>query len=356
MYYEPVQMRLMFVLERYGKQPLSDFLLSHSSCANEVFSFDAQDGRFFLKNCLKNNSAELLGLETDFGVHLRAQGVGCPEVVTTPDGAGMVEYNGLLFQLTRAFPGESAKWSDTLQPWHASETFTALGALHKAAASFDACRDSPRIKSYQLDKIERWLQQLAETLQQAPQRAVAQQMLELIPCYLNELTALRAPVAAMLEDAQIQMIHGDFHCYNAFFADQRYVGCCDFDFIRRDLRLFDICWCWRSLFNYFYLVDAYGVDVDDADFNPPESELQAINDQMLSDAIAGYRQHNELPDQELRHLPTMMKLMPLTEVQFFDLSNSDEECRQHLAWFNHSLERVPRVAERWRRSLERLLP
>ena len=113
---EPVQLKLQFVLEKYGIKPRANFKFSFFSMANEVFFLTDTKGRkLVLKNCLKNRSPELLAVEVAIMDHLRANGCGAAEVVKTKDGESFVAYNGDYWMMTGFLPGHMPSWNVRLK-------------------------------------------------------------------------------------------------------------------------------------------------------------------------------------------------------------------------------------------------
>ncbi|RCU49538.1 hypothetical protein DU002_11510 [Corallincola holothuriorum] len=354
--YEPVQGRLHYILEKYKLEPLGDITISFCSMANEMFSFDTEQGRFYLKNCLKNNSPERIALEIDFSQHLQTNQMPCPEVVPAANGENTVCYNGFVFLMTRVFEGSTPQWNDTLQPWHVSETMRGLGSFHRAAATFPVERDSDRIKSFQFDRQLAWLDSLELKLNSAKTKTSVKEALALLPRLRAVITEIRPEVEnKLLPNCQVQMIHGDFHCFNLFFKNEKITGCCDFDFIRRDLVLFDIWWCINSIIDAFYIQKTWRDKVKNPDFQPGTEAMQAPINIAVKECITLYRQTANLTDQELAFLPLMPALLLLNNMQFFEPDNSDEECAEHVQWLTYLLDGVKQHRKQLRQAVVALL-
>ncbi|GAA5215674.1 phosphotransferase enzyme family protein [Corallincola platygyrae] len=355
--YEPVQGRLHYIFEKYGISPLGDITISFCSMANEIFSFDTEEGKLYLKNCLKNDSPSRIALEIAFSEHLQENGMPCPELVSAKNGDKVVYYNGFQFLLSKAFDGYTPHWNDTLEPWIVRETMRGLGRFHQAAASFSTQHDSDRIKSFEFERQSAWLDDLQAELTEQSDSEPNAGMLQLIPKLRHLIESVRPHVAeGLARGCQVQMIHGDFHCFNVFYKDEQMVGCCDFDFIRRDLRLFDLWWCTRSMLDDVYFPLKWGAErVRDRQFQPDPDEIQPIINAAIRECIEFYRQCAELSDTELSFLPLMPKLLILNNMQFFDPNSSEEERADHVTVISQQLRKIEAHSERLKTAVDQML-
>lgn len=344
---EPVQMKLQFVLEKYGLRPQENFKFSYFSMANEVFFLrDRKGRRLVLKNCLKNRSRELLAIEAAAIAHLRSRGCGAPEVIPAADGSPVVEYNGDFWMMYGHLKGRTPSWNTRLRSWHLSESVRGLAVYHRAIADLDPTLDTGRIAATDYGRILGWTEGLAAQLAaDTSGRPSVAKMLTLVGDYVEYARSLpeRLPPEAAAR-CETLMIHGDFHAFNIMFRGLRFSSCYDFDFLRRDLKLADVVWTLRFAQNRFYR-KKYGKAVHGPDFAPPLDEVRALEASSIRWFVKVYNRTYRLTRDEVALLPAMRYVLALYNLRFFDLAHSEEECLEHFGWFDWQRSMLARTDE-----------
>lgn len=354
---EPVQLKLQFVLEKYGIKPRANFKFSFFSMANEVFFLTDTKGRkLVLKNCLKNRSPELLAVEVAIMDHLRANGCGAAEVVKTKDGESFVAYNGDYWMMTGFLPGHMPSWNVRLKKWHQRGAVRGLATYHKAIATLDPGLDTGRIKADDSERTLAWVQDLDRQLKaDTSGRDSVAKMLTLLPHYLD--WALRLPEflpPEQVAECDRVMIHGDFHAFNVAYRWHRFSACYDFDFCRRDLKVMDVIWTFGFTQRMFYR-KKYGKKMWKDDFAPPLNEVEDLETASLRWFVGEYRKVYQLSKAEIALLPGLQIALALYNMRFFALSNSEEECLEHFGWFDWQRKRLERTAPAFQKAVDRVL-
>lgn len=354
---EPVQLKLQFVLEKYGIKPVENFKFSYFSMANEVFFLKDKTGRkLVLKNCLKNRSRELLATEAAVINHLRGHGCGAPEVVPALDGSPVVEYNGDFWMMYGHLKGRTPTWRTRLKRWHLRGAIVGLATYHKAVAFLDPALDTGRIKSYEYDRVTAWTDDLrAQLAADTSGRASVEKMRPLVDRYCE--LARRMPEllpADQVERCERLMIHGDFHSFNIMFRWFRFSACYDFDFLRRDLKLADVIWTLRFVQNRFYF-RKYGKAMWKEGFEPDLDSVRTIESAALRYFVKVYNRHYSLTKEEIALLPGMRASLALYNLRFFSLKNSEEECLEHFGWFDWQLKMLDRTSEVYQKAVNDVL-
>jgi Ser/Thr protein kinase RdoA (MazF antagonist) len=339
---EPVQRRLQFVLEHFGKRPTENVILNYFGLANEVYIITTTEGRFVVKNCFKNNTPELVANEAALIQHLNKEGVPCPKLVPTKMGEPFLHYDDQFYIMSEFMPGYTPTWEVNLSESIASETMHAMADFHRVTAHFKPPHEIDRIHSLDIIGIQRWLQALDTELGEADQsRQSVQKMKQLIPP-LNQLAnELEQDIkAADLSVLKQVYIHGDLHCFNLIFNEEKtkYRGVVDFDFSRIDYRLVDFFWASRSLLWSYWYPTLFGKRPDPKDENPPSENITVATQKTLSFMVKHYREYDDISDEELKLLPLFVKALPLYTMRFFKLSNSEDECLSHADWFSFQLD------------------
>lgn len=336
---EPVQSKLRFVLEKYDIFPKENISLCFFSMANEVFFIkDAKKNKFVLKNCMKNNSSELLTIEIALMKRLNENGCRCPEVVSDKNGKRIVEYNGDYFILYKYLEGEKLDWNKKIKNYHLSESVAGLAKYHKAVSPLDKTYDTDRIKSYESEKIIQWAESLKKVLTDDKSgRTSFKTMLGIIEKILYYSKSFSNYISLeTIDNLENLMIHGDFHPWNCSFKFRKFYACFDFDFIRRDLKIFDISWALMILKRRFY-IRHFGNKVFQKDFTPAKEDFYAIETKVLHWFLDHYRKNYIISDEEIHYLPAMEIARFLFIVRFFKPENSEEECVRHVDWFKKVL-------------------
>ncbi len=357
MTHEPIQMKLSFVLKKYGIEPKENFKFGFFSMANEVFFLKDKHGkRYVLKNCLKNNSIELLKTEIALIEHLRARGCGAPEVVKATNGDDYVEYNGDIFIMYRFLKGEIPSWHTIPRRYHMRQSARGMAIYHRAVADFDPSYDTDRFKVLEFERNIKHFTDLKAALEADDTgRESVSGMLKIIDFFID--LAKRLPSLfpeEKLRRCQSLMIHGDLHMYNMAFRFQRFSAVYDFDFIRRDLRLFDavnLIWSFENLLKR----KAYGERVREPGFNPdPEKIIRIMTKSILLFARA-YRKEYPISDEELSLLPAMRAVLTLYFARFFRMETSEEERLHMLGWLGFLKQRLPMMLEGMEEATRRAL-
>ena len=224
---EPVQRRLQFVLEHFGKRPIENVVLNYFSLANEVYTITTREGQFVVKNCFKNNSRELVANEAGLIQFLNDHQVPCPKLIPTLKGDLFLEYDGQFYIMNEFVEGWVPKWHDTLSEQLMHETMHAMADFHRATEHFKPPFEPNRTAALAIPDARLWLQALQPTLAQdsSPRQSVPQ-MLSIVDELLELADSLQARLATRdLSVLKKVFIHGDLHCFNLIFsADQKIIG------------------------------------------------------------------------------------------------------------------------------------
>jgi Ser/Thr protein kinase RdoA (MazF antagonist) len=339
---EPVQRRLQFVLEHFGKRPTENVVLNYFGLANEVYIITTAEGRFVVKNCFKNNTPELVANEASLIQHLNTKGVPCPKLVPTKDGEPFLHYDNQFYIMSEFMPGYTPTWEVNLSESIAIETMHAMADFHRATAEFTPPHEIDRIHSLDVTGIQRWLQTLDVELKAADQNRQSVQKMKQLIVPLNKLAKdleqdIQRSDLSVLKQVYI---HGDLHCFNLIFNEEKtqYRGVVDFDFSRIDYRLVDFFWASRSLLWSYWYPTLFGQRFNHKDENPPKENITLAIQKTLKFMITHYRRYDDISDDELNLLPLFVKALPLYTMRFFKLSNSEDECLSHADWFSFQLE------------------
>lgn len=346
---EPIQRKLQFVLEKYGIQPRENVTLGTFSMGNEVFFITGKDGkRYVLKNCLKNNSPALIAVETAAIRHLLALGCGAPEVVRALDGSEYVLYNGDHFIMYRHLKGAFLSPDSRPKPYHYAQSVRGLAIYHRAISGLDPSLDTDRIKSYDYERSLRWFLELKETLlADTSGRPSVQGMLGLIDRYADlarRLPSFLPPEA--VKTCEKLLIHGDLHMYNMAFLHGRFSAVYDFDFIRRDLKTFDVAWALGTVERRF-LEAEFGKSLHDPAFKPDLDRLSVALRRSLVWFVRVYRKEYRLSDEEISIIPGLRIAITLHNARFFRMELSEEERTQMLGWMGWSMDMADNMIGRY---------
>lgn len=340
----PVQRRLQFVLRDYGKRPTENIVLNYFGLANEVFTITTHDGKFVIKNCFKNNTAELVAVEAALIEHLTNQGVPTPKLVPTKKGEPFLFYDGHHYLMSEFLDGHAPTWEEPLTEVLVAESMKAMAEFHDATESFVPPYDTGRIEAFDFSRIRAWFANLQEQLEtDSSHRQSVLLMKALLHRYNALLLELESECAKQdLSVLQRTFIHGDLHCFNLIYDRERtrYIGIIDFDFIRTDYRLVDFLWSSRSVLWGYVIPKTYGAQAMVEEFDPPAEDMLPLTIDVFEIMVAHYRKHTRLSDAELRLLPLFAKALPLYTVRFFSLLNSEAECLDHLQWFTYQLDQL----------------
>ncbi len=332
---EPVQRKLQFVFEKYGIRPAKNFTFSFFSMGNEVFFIrDTKNRRLVLKNCLKNRSAQMLASEIALVEHLNKNGCGAPVIVPGVKGEKFVEMDGDFFIMTKFMRGHMPSWNTHLKTWHYRESIKGLACYHRAASTLDPTIDTDRIKTCEYERTLEWTENLARILKEDTSgRPSVAKMRTIIDAYVDIAKKLPETLpAAEAAKCETLMIHGDFHAFNVVYRFRRFHACYDFDFIRRDLKLFDILWTFGFAQRKFYY-NKYGKKIWNDDFRPEADDARKIEIDSLRWFVRIYRKTWKLSKAEILLIPGMQNAMALYNLRFFDLAHSEEECMEHFGWY-----------------------
>jgi Ser/Thr protein kinase RdoA (MazF antagonist) len=356
---EPVQRRLQYVLEHFGKRPIENVVLNYFSLANEVYTITTREGQFVVKNCFKNNSRELVANEAGLIQFLNDHQVPCPKLIPTLKGDLFLEYDGQFYIMNEFVEGWVPKWHDTLSEQLMHETMHAMADFHRATEHFKPPFEPNRTAALAISDARLWLQALQPTLAQdsSPRQSVPQ-MLNIVDELLELADSLQARLATRdLSVLKKVFIHGDLHCFNLIFsADQQdYRAILDFDFIREDYRLVDFFWATRSMVWGYWFEALHGFSPRANEHRITDEQLQAATSRALAFMIDSYRTYHELPDAEIRLLPLFAEALPFYTVRFFKLSNSEEECLDHAGWFRHQLDNMAQTVRHLDVAIEQFL-
>jgi Ser/Thr protein kinase RdoA (MazF antagonist) len=339
---EPVQRRLQFVLEHYGKRPTENVLLNYFGLANEVYTITTDEGRFVVKNCFKNNTPELVANEAALIQHLNNQDVPCPKLVPTKAGEPFLKYDNQFYIMNEFMPGYTPTWEEHLSESVVAESVHAMADFHRATEHFEPPHKIDLIQSLDVSGIKNWLEALNVELAEADQnRQSVEKMQQLIEPLLQLNRELEQDIDnSDLSDLKQVYIHGDLHCFNMIFSEDesRYNGVVDFDFSRKDYRLVDFFWASRSILWSYWYPTLFGEKPTKKSEQLPAENLTLAMQETIGFMIGQYRNYYELPDNEIKLLPLFAKALPLYTVRFFKLTNSEDECLSHVNWFRFQLD------------------
>ncbi|MDX1341266.1 MAG: phosphotransferase [Reinekea sp.] len=356
---EPVQRRLQFVLEHFGKRPTENVILNYFGLANEVYIITTAEGKFVVKNCFKNNTEELVANEAALIEFLNKQNVPCPALVPTAKGDPYLKYDGHFYIMSEFMNGYTPTWEENLSPTLARETMRAMAEYHRATQNFEPPFDNKRLNALDIDAAKAWLMNLSQQLDDDTSgRDSVKKMRPLVAELLTVADDLAADLQQVdLSQLQQVYIHGDLHCFNLIFSEdkQSYSGIVDFDFIRRDYRLVDFYWASRSIMWTYICPQLFSFKPSSSGQKPTTEQSAQVVREAMAFMIDEYRKHNELPDAEIAQLPVFAKALPLFTVRFFNLSNSEEECLAHADWFSYQLTHLQETVDGLRVAIDEYL-
>ncbi|WP_064608463.1 phosphotransferase enzyme family protein [Photobacterium sp. J15] len=345
---EPVQRRLQFVLDAYQKYPNDNVTLCYFGMANEVFIVPTKEGKYVLKNCFKSNTRELITNEVALIDHLNRNGCPTPAIIKDKNGNPFLEFDGQFYVMTEFIPDMTYNWSSDIPDKAHKETVRALADFHKATKNFDEPYPGLRVGFLDMQACRNWLSGLQQQIEVADKsRASVAKMAELLPQYFALLNKLEDEISTLdLSVLEKCYIHGDLHCFNLFYDQEgNFTQVIDFDFSRYDYRLADIFWSSRIFF-FRELKKRYSrKELDSDDFELAEDEAVEILSKIWRMVISEYRKSTSLSAQELSFVHLFVKAVPLYIVRFFELTNSEEECLEHLEWFEWELSRGDKDAQ-----------
>jgi len=339
---EPVQRRIQFVFDQYQIFPNDNLTLCYFGMANEVYIVPTKHGRFVLKKCFKSNTKELISNEVALIEQLNTHGCSTPEIVPDKDGNLYVDFDGEIYVMTKFCSDIAFNWSSDIPDKAHRETIRAMADFHRATEHFSPPFPNSRITFLDIAAHQKKLIQIKQS--PIEERESFKQM----DLYLPKLQSLLDGLATRLVETDLNgakqcFIHGDLHCYNLFYDQEGgYTKLIDFDFSRLDYRLADIFWTSRIL--GFKLVRRhYSLEQLEAwDHVVPDDLLLELLVQVWQLIIDQYRQVSELGDKELALVPLFAQAVPLYIFHFFEYGNSEQECIEHLKWFEWELSQVER--------------
>ncbi|EGA71575.1 aminoglycoside phosphotransferase [Vibrio sinaloensis DSM 21326] len=353
---EPVQRRIQFVFDQYQVFPNDNLTLCYFGMANEVYIVPTEKGRYVLKKCFKSNTKALISNEVALIEQLNSYGCKTPEIVPDKEGNAYVDFDGEIYLLTKYCQDMTYNWSSEIPDKAHCETIRAMAHFHCATDTFVPPFSDTRTTFLGLAGHSEKLAELRHH-DSDTERGSFQQMSLFLPQLESQLNRLKAEVTqADLSQAKQCFIHGDLHCYNLFFdQDGRYTHVIDFDFSRLDYRLADIFWTSRII-AFKLLRRRYSREQLEAwDHVLPEPQMLEILTHVWQMIIDQYRQVAALDDRELALVPLFAHAVPLYICHFFEYSNSEQECIEHLKWFEWELSQVERSARLNRLAIEKVL-
>lgn len=355
---EPVQRRLQFVLDEYQIYPNDNVTLCYFGMANEVFIVPTKDGKYVLKNCFKSNTIELISNEIALIEHLNQHGCPTPKIVPTKAGKPFLDFDGEIYLMTEYCPDQTYNWSSDIPLKAHRETVHAQADFHNATQNFVEPNPGLRGEFLAMGESREWLNEIDAQLAEieATRKSVGQ-MAELVP----RLTALVDRLESEMSQLDLTplvkcYIHGDLHCFNLFYdQENNYSSVIDFDFSRYDHRLMDIYWSSRILY-FREMRKRFTIEELKSDhFEPPEAVVEDILYGNWKMIIEEYRRHAELPAQELALIHLFVKAVPLYIMKYFNFTNSEAECLEHIDWFEWELSQIDVASERLQAVIERVL-
>ncbi|KLN63866.1 MULTISPECIES: phosphotransferase enzyme family protein [Vibrio] len=339
---EPVQRRIQFVFDQYQIFPNDNLTLCYFGMANEVYIVPTEHGRYVLKKCFKSNTKELISNEVALIEQLNSNGCSTPEIVPDKEGNLYVDFDGEIYVMTKYCSDMTYNWSSEIPDKAHQETIRAMANFHHATEQFTPPYPNSRTTFLGMATHRDKLAQIEACVVEG--RESFKQMSEYLPKLKSLLNQLESEInQSELDKAKQCFIHGDLHCYNLFYdQDGGYTKLIDFDFSRLDYRLADIFWTSRIL--GFKLVRRhYSIEQLEAwDHVIPEDLLLNLLVQVWQIIIRQYRQVSSLNDSELALVPLFAQAVPLYIFHFFDFTNSEQECLEHVKWFEWELSQVER--------------
>lgn len=338
---EPVQRKLQFVLEKYGIKPKNNILLNYFSMGNEIFYINSDTNKFVLKNCIKKRSIDKILVEIELMKYLNANG--CPSLEVVPDlnGNQIVEYNGDFYLMTRFIQGKSLQWNTPKKKYMFTESLKGLAIYHKTVSSFDKTIDTDLIKSFNHEALLKLFIDLKNDLfNDKSQRESISRMKNIIDKIIYFIKQMQGILTKdVIDKCEKLMIHGDFHFYNIIFRSNKFYACYDFEFIRRDLKIFDISWLMTVIRTHYFKM-RFGKKFYNKDFKISDKDELELKIKSFKWLKKYYLPIYSLNETELKTLPFFEIVRFIYWSLFFKISNSEEECLHHVDWFEYQLDNM----------------
>ena len=204
---------------------------------NSNFQLRTQTGDYILTLYEKRVDAAELPWFLGLMEHLAQHGINCPLPVRGADGASLRQLSGRPACITTFLPGV---WPRRVRPEHCGPLGTALAALHRAGADYEAVRPNALGPSS-------WGPLLARSADRAD---------EILPGLTAELEAALSHILAVWPiGLPTGPIHADLFPDNVFFLDGRLSGIIDFYFAATDVLAYDIAvclnaWCFEPDYSF----------------------------------------------------------------------------------------------------------
>lgn len=273
------------ILNKWGLFDLSVELIESPSKS----TWDV-NGKYILKRI---SDVEHLKKSLQLSILLSTEGIPVAAYIPTPDGQITVINEGSQYCLMTKLPGKHIDIYE--QPYFAVEMGRELARLHKALVRIESillCNDN--------DLLADWRNYIKPGLD------------EDVPDELSEHA--EKWLLRLYTKLPRQLIHRDVHLYNVLFNNECLTGWLDFDLGCRNIRLFDIAY----LFGGIILGKQY------------DTEKVKTWRLICNELLASYCEINPLTNDEHKALPTLMIIIELLFVAFWNNLGNPEQRKQAL--------------------------
>ncbi len=178
--------------------------------------------------------------------YLRAQHLPVVLPLIAPDGRTVVPYEGRVLELEPFIPNSGA-----VESWERYEkAFALLGRLHSTLARWPAAATlpAPNVENYGTPKtLAAWTKAAQQRIRETsnPDAPEALALCEVSFSLLKDLESWWFENAQHLPQG---LIHGDFGVGNLLWRQAEVVAVCDFDFVARHERVFDLAYALFWMF------------------------------------------------------------------------------------------------------------
>lgn len=328
---------LQDVLAHYDLGELVEFEKNERGFVNTSYCIRTRAGgerhRYFLRKYKRGIREDELLFEHSLIEHLVASGSPVARIHHTRTGQTYLQRRGAYYTIFDFLPGEDRfTWVDpVLNSSQLAASAAVLARLHS-----DACgclprgsRSEPRIRDLLPVIARTWAACPARTRHTVFDEHIAQHQDLIGGDITATLAALQEPAALALPE---MLIHSDYHPGNLKFSGDAVTGVFDFDWSKRDLRLFDLglalwyfCASWQAPLDGAFRLD-WG-----------RAFLRAYQDALLADPKPGGAP--ALTPAEARYLPVMINAGNLYVLHWtvLDYFAKDVDPQEYVVFLDHSL-------------------
>ncbi len=336
----PAARELQAVLTHYDLGELVDFQKNERGFVNTAYAIctlvEGQRQRYFLRKYKPGiRHAEVL-FEHSLIEHLLESGAPVARIHHTRTGQTFLHLNGAYYTIFDYLPGDDTfTWIDPLlSPPQLASSASTLAHLHSHASGFTPLgnRTEPRIRELLPIIRETWAGCPARSKHTVFDDRIASQ-LDLIRDDIDlTLAALHEPAALALPET---IIHSDYHPGNLKFTGDTVTGVFDFDWSKRDLRLFDL-----GLALWYFCTSWQAAQDGALRLDWAETFLRTYQDTLLARATGAASSPSlALTPDEARYLPVMVRAGNLYVLHWtvLDYFAKDVDPVAYLVFLDHSL-------------------